>query len=60
MEISLSTNGSGTRVSMREDFITGPARLVPEPGRQAALWLRNTESLHRLALLAEARTTPES
>lgn len=42
-------------VRMIEDAVRGPGTLVPRPLRTAVLVPRNTESLHRLALLAEGR-----
>jgi hypothetical protein len=40
-------------VSIVEDAVNGPGVLVPRPVRQAAIAVRNTESLRRLALIAE-------
>lgn len=45
----------GTEVTIWEDAVAGPQRLVPRPLRTVALSLRNRESLRRLALLAEGR-----
>lgn len=59
VEITLTPDGDGTMISMAEDFVSGPATLVPKPARQAALVLRNKETLHRLALMAERRDRPE-
>ncbi|MBT9255076.1 SRPBCC family protein [Phycicoccus sp. MAQZ13P-2] len=53
--IELSATGDGTRVSLREDVVSGPSRVLPVPLRQAAIHPRNVESLRRLALLAERR-----
>lgn len=47
----------GTDVTIWEDAVAGPQRLVPKPLRTVALSLRNRESLRRLALLAEGRET---
>jgi len=58
VEIELIPEGTGTRIEMREDADKGPAKLLPKPARQAAIGPRNTETLLRLALLAERRTTP--
>lgn len=58
VDITLFPDGAGTRIVMAEDFVSGPARVVPQPARQAALKIRNAETLHRLALLAERRTEP--
>jgi NAD(P)-dependent dehydrogenase (short-subunit alcohol dehydrogenase family) len=45
----------GTEVSIEEDAVGGPGRLLPRPLRQAAVIPRNKESLRRLAFLAEGR-----
>jgi len=54
----------GCRVTMAEDAVNGPAKLIPPFARRAALRWRNTESLRRLGYLAEGRApgadTPES
>ena len=38
-----------------EDIVAGPARFVPKLVRDAATHARNTETLRRLAYLAEGR-----
>lgn len=59
--ISLDAVGAGTRVVIVEDAISGPGRLVPKPLRDVQLHWRNTETLRRLAYVAERRTrTPGS
>ena len=45
---------AGCVLTMREDAVFGPARLVPAPLRAAVIAPRNVETLRRLALLAEA------
>ena len=45
----------GCLARIREDAISGPATLVPEFLRDAMLRVRNAETLHRLAYLAEGR-----
>lgn len=59
VRVTLTPQDGGTLISMSEDFTAGPARVVPGAARQAALRIRNTETLHRLALMAERRTVPE-
>jgi hypothetical protein len=44
-----------TLVTMSEEAVRGPARLVPKPIESALLDARNKESLRRLAYLAENR-----
>lgn len=53
VELTLVPDGDGTLIRMTEDFVSGPAKLMPKPARGAALKMRNMETLHRLALLAE-------
>lgn len=59
VEITVEASGSGSVVQMREDGTSGPVRLLPRAARQAALVLRNRETLHRLCLLAERSTDPQ-
>jgi hypothetical protein len=47
------TEDGGTSIKMEEHPIDGFARRFDNPLQQAALWLRNVESLRRLARLAE-------
>ena len=54
--IRLQPVGGGTEVTIEEDAIAGPGRLVPKPLRDAGLKWRNTETLRRLAYVAERRT----
>lgn len=56
--ITLAEHGDGATIRISEDVISGPAMLVPERVRQAGVLARNRETLHRLALLAERRTSP--
>ena len=55
VEISLTPQGAGTLVELREDAVSGPGRLVPAPLRQPMLHVRNVEALRRLAAIAEGR-----
>lgn len=59
VEIVLVPDGEGTTVEMREDAVSGPSLLVPEPVRQAAIAVRNREALRRMTLLAERADDPE-
>lgn len=56
VEITVQPDGHGSLVSMAEDISGGPAQLVPRPVREAAMDVRNRESLRRLGYLAEGRT----
>jgi uncharacterized protein YndB with AHSA1/START domain len=53
--LTLEPEGAGTLVTIREDARSGPGRLVPSLLRQPPLAWRNTETLRRLAYLAERR-----
>ncbi len=53
--IRLNPTGSETEVVIEEDAVSGPARFVPKPLRDAPLAWRNVESLRRLAYIAERR-----
>jgi uncharacterized protein YndB with AHSA1/START domain len=53
--LELSPQGADTRVVMSEDAASGPGTLVPKPLRAPGIVWRNTESLRRLAFLAERR-----
>ena len=55
VEITLEPEGAGTLVTIREDARTGLGKLVPAPLRQPPLTWRNTETLRRLAYVAERR-----
>lgn len=58
VEITLHPHDGGTTIRMREDFVRGPATVVPKKLRQLAIRQRNVETLHRLALLAERLDKP--
>lgn len=53
VELEVRPCAEGCEVSIREDATSGPGRFVPKPIRTLALTLRNTETLKRLAWLAE-------
>lgn len=56
IEIELTPATDGTEVTIREDAIAGPAKLVPPPVRQLGMVPRNKETLRRLSYLAERRS----
>ena len=56
--IRLEPVGAGTRVVIEENALSGPARLVPKPLRDIGLHWRNSETLRRLAFVAERRKSP--
>lgn len=53
--IALQDDPAGTLVTIWEDAVEGPGTLVPRVLRQLAMVPRNTESLRRLAFIAEGR-----
>lgn len=53
--IRLQPVGDDTEVGILEDAVSGPGRLVPQLVRNPTLKWRNTETLRRLAFLAERR-----
>jgi hypothetical protein len=57
MQLVLVPAPSGCEIVMREDVVSGPARLVPQRARAVAIAARNVETLRRLALLAETPAT---
>ena len=56
VEFRLEPSGGGTLVTIAEDAHKGPALLIPKPVRDAQLDWRNTETLRRLAYVAENRS----
>jgi uncharacterized protein YndB with AHSA1/START domain len=56
--LHLEPRPEGTSVTIQEDVETGPGKLLPSPARQPLLSWRNTETLRRLAFLAERRAQP--
>ncbi|HEX6150050.1 SRPBCC family protein [Nocardioides sp.] len=57
VEFLLEPEGTGTHVELREDVVAGPATLIPAVARHPLLGWRNTETLRRLAYVAERRGT---
>ncbi len=53
--IDVKPRGNGCLVRIAEDAAEGPGRLIPSILRQPLLHVRNTETLRRLAYLAEGR-----
>jgi Polyketide cyclase / dehydrase and lipid transport len=56
IRLTLEERADGCEVTMAEDARNGPGRLLPGPVRSAAIGPRNTESLRRLAYLAEGES----
>lgn len=55
VEIQVESRGDECTVQMREHAVRGPATRIPRPLQNLAMRWRNTETLHRLAYLAEGR-----
>lgn len=55
VSILLHEAGDETDVEILEDAVAGPGRLVPQVVRAPTITWRNTETLRRLAFLAERR-----
>jgi uncharacterized protein YndB with AHSA1/START domain len=53
VEFEVGPVAGGTEVHLTEDAVSGPGRLVPKPLRDVQLAWRNTETLRRLAFVAE-------
>jgi len=51
--IDIKPRGDGCVVRIQEEAVAGPGRFVPDVLMDAVLHWRNTETLHRLAYLAE-------
>jgi hypothetical protein len=46
----------GCTITMEEDVVSGPSKLMPKPVRAVMITPRNVEALRRLAYLAEGRS----
>ncbi|AWB87774.1 SRPBCC family protein [Mycetocola zhujimingii] len=55
--LDVKPRGENCVVRITEDAVEGPGRLIPEPIRRLMLHARNTETLQRLAYLAEGGAT---
>lgn len=53
--ITVEPHDDGSEVVISEDVATGPGRIVPKPVRDPMIHWRNSETLRRLAFLAERR-----
>ena len=59
VELTLTAEGEGTKVTLTETPIKGPASWVHNRIADAMLHRRNEESLARLAAISEKRTAPD-
>jgi hypothetical protein len=57
VRIQVEPHAGGCTVRMAEDAVRGPSTLIPRPVRSALLVPRNAETLRRLAMLAEGRSS---
>lgn len=55
VDLRIRSTADGCDLSIVEDAVTGPGTLAPRAVRQRLIAVRNTEALHRLALIAEGR-----
>ena len=55
VHLRLDAVGAETQVTIEEEPVSGPGALVPPPARGLALRWRNSETLRRLAFIAERR-----
>lgn len=55
VRLTVEASGAGCVVTIEEDALEGPAKLIPPPLRSAAIRVRNVETLKRLAYIAENR-----
>jgi hypothetical protein len=53
--LDLKPRGDDTVVRIQEEAVAGPGSLIPAPLLDVPLYIRNAETLHRLAYLAEGR-----
>jgi uncharacterized protein YndB with AHSA1/START domain len=60
VELRIEPAGNGSKITMVEDVTRGPGRYLPQALRQPPIALRNTETLRRLAYMAERRTDPRA
>jgi uncharacterized protein YndB with AHSA1/START domain len=58
VELELDDDQGGCLVTMHETPVAGPGKWLHNPVSEAVLVRRNTESLARLAAIAEHRTAP--
>jgi hypothetical protein len=56
IRLTLEERADGCEVVMAEEVRSGPAQLLPAPARSALIGPRNTETLRRLAYLAEGES----
>lgn len=55
IDLRVEAHADGSEVTIREDAVAGPGKLVPKVLRDPQLAIRNVETLKRLAYIAEGR-----
>lgn len=55
VDLRIEAHAEGSRVTLTEDVVKGPGKLVPKPVRDLQIGIRNGETLQRLAFVAENR-----
>jgi hypothetical protein len=58
IDLRIDPHDSGCIVTIDEKLVSGPAALLPDAVEAPLLTWRNTESLRRLAFIAEGRSRP--
>lgn len=58
VDVRIEAHEQGSRVTITEDVVSGPGRLMPKPARDVSIAVRNEETLQRLAFIAENRSDP--
>lgn len=56
VEFRLEPHPDGCLVTIHEQAVSGPAKMIPAPVEAAMLKWRNTETLRRLSFIAEGRS----
>lgn len=57
VDLQVKPHPDGALVRIQEEAVAGPGRLIPQAILDIPLQLRNAETLHRLAYLAEGRSS---
>jgi uncharacterized protein YndB with AHSA1/START domain len=55
VSLTLTATGADTTVEIHEKLVSGPGALIPQPIEDLLIGYRNTETLNRLAFIAERR-----
>ncbi|MCW2816479.1 MAG: hypothetical protein JWN84_3934 [Nocardioides sp.] len=55
VDLRIEAHAEGCQVTITEDAVAGPGKLMPKPLRDLQIGVRNVETLQRLAFIAENR-----